>query len=598
MSLQIALAALANPQTPAPVLADIANNYPQLHPQIVDHPAVYPELLQWIATTSPDEHARMNAAKLLGPRVSTAPQPPEIADHSPKTPTQSPEASEVPEASSPVVQPTAQSGSESDKTKEDERPGTRKRRKRWPILVASLLVAAVAVSAFFYFRPNSQGVLLNRLAITGEPIHLGTLESAPESAGSYLYADPVERYFAHTVYDLEARVPDRTTIYTLERGTAAPLDLPPELILPSDYGRPSADSSPQLMHLYGGVATYECQVESTEADRAYSVFSFVDLKKQQSMSVAAAEYGTEDWAFSRGPGKNYVVTNNYSEASVSLYKDSDTAVWQSEAFTAPSTSSGEPKFEMSLADDQLIMRYVEEADWESETPSKTTTAVVDLTSGDLHEIAHDPEKQFGAVVWPEEGSYRWTCDSSGEDCTAELGPPELDKPATSSLSYISQWAGWYPGPRSFAGMSSITSSLSFTDLQSAAPQLEEINWRSFTEPSDKELIQILPGGVAKLGVVESTNLFGGWHLVPEDQSDWSEIPQDCMISTYLDSGNTVICAVNDAQEITGVKAFRKGSDEPIFEKNADFEDQLEYHLLRIGLDDWVLQVGEDLDLLR
>ncbi|MDO5727398.1 MAG: hypothetical protein Q4Q03_05705 [Bowdeniella nasicola] len=62
MSLETARIALQNPQIPAEVMVDIANNFPQLHTEIANHASAYPELLQWLANTSPNAPARVKGA--------------------------------------------------------------------------------------------------------------------------------------------------------------------------------------------------------------------------------------------------------------------------------------------------------------------------------------------------------------------------------------------------------------------------------------------------------------------------------------------------------------------------------------------------------
>ena len=129
---------IADPNTPPEVLGRLAYEYPELQPQIVVHPSVYVELLQWISSYGTPA-GRAAAANRLSPTQASPPPPPGASATAALTPIlaeESPAAQSAPSGALPVQAATTTV----------ERAGAKTRRFPWAT-VAVILGLALAAGA-------------------------------------------------------------------------------------------------------------------------------------------------------------------------------------------------------------------------------------------------------------------------------------------------------------------------------------------------------------------------------------------------------------------------------------------------------------------
>ena len=132
---------VANPSTSPEVLGRLAYEHPELQPQIVAHPRVYAELLQWISLYGTPA-GKTAAANRLSPTQAGPPPPPGASATVAPTPMladESPAAQSVPSGALPVPAATATV----------ERVGAKTRRFPWA-MVAAVVVFALILGAFWF----------------------------------------------------------------------------------------------------------------------------------------------------------------------------------------------------------------------------------------------------------------------------------------------------------------------------------------------------------------------------------------------------------------------------------------------------------------
>lgn len=595
MSIEVARAALKSQQVPPPVLVDIANNYPDLHAKIASHPAAYPELLNWLATTSPNESARRAAMARLQPQhnTETADRPAPISETN----------SSQPSAAAPSSDSTAA------KTK----------RKLWPLLAAGLAVIVVGVLALMYLRPAGDtaaagGVTFTRLKITGEPVRVATLDAAPYAdaeQGRFFLADPVKPYFALSAV---ARESSRSTVYELQGEKAVEVDLPKETIQPTSFGTPVADIEPVIVDLNKGMATYFWAVESETAPLD-PVITFANLADKTAFSVAIEpdKYNGWAWAFSSGPGKNYIVGFTQEGVSVSKYENSADPVWESQLTGGPLTGEdADYDFPGWLAsDNQLVVQYSPSNDLD-ETQRPNAATIVNLETGETQQL-EDTGEWIGGSIWPDEGSLRWVDGCRGDDeCVGDrsgfqFGPADLTQSAdTGAAANFGQLLSWYYPTSSNASIldmlvkrNHVPEFFEFGQLKAASEPLEKLPTDFNFEPGDTALIDLLPDGTP-ITATWTENPAGGTSLELDELDGWQDLPKECHPGGFVDSGNTAICYTLRTDEILPdeMRAYRKGESSPIFNLAMDADDSRWPKPERVGLNNWIIIVGADVYLMK
>lgn len=594
MSIEVARAALQNPQVSPPVLVDIANNYPDLHAEIASHPAAYPELLNWLATTSPNEAARHAATARLQPQ-STG------------TTEESAPSSEATSSQPPAAAPT--SNNTAAKTK----------RKLWPLLAAGLAVIVVGALALMYLRPAgdtaaADGVTLTRLKITGEPVRVATLDAAPYADAEQdriFLTDPVKPYFA---FSEVARQSSRSTVYQLQGEKTVEIDLPKETIQPASLGTPVADIEPLIVDLNKGMATYFWAVESETAPMDL-VVTFANLSDKTAFSVAIEpdKYEGGAWSFSSGPGKNYIVGFTQEGVSVSKYENSADPVWESQLTGGPRTGElADYDFPGWLAsDNQLVVQYSPSND-AGETRRPNAATIVNLETGETQQL-EDTGEWIGGSIWPKEGSLRWIDGCRDDDeCVGDrsgfqFGPADLtqsaDSGAAANFGQLLQW--YYPtnGNASILDMlvkrNHVPQYFEFGQLKAASEPLEKLPTDFNFEPGDTALIDLLPDGTP-ITTTWTENSAGGTSIELDELDGWENLPKECHPYGFVDSGNTAICYTFRTDEIRpdAMRAYRKGESSPIFNLPMDVDDSRQLMPERVGLNNWIITAGADVYLLK